>query len=738
MPKRAWQDVDPTRSDPADSDYDGSVHQSRGVRGSRTARALSKRKRPRQSYGDNGSEDISDSALDEEHSVDSGNNSIHEAEINEATGRPVRRAAKKHVYHEDDSDEGSIDFTNRIDSGGDKASPSKFRRGKETAQSQSQSLLVTLQLPKEGLSSPKRHRSLRGEVNFPHPPEPSRPMSATTRRSSRIAHDDKEPIIALTNSGHHAEVIRPGTRSPEAPLTKPARPTQGRKRPPSAIMEVESEISQQLKEEIAPHNSETEIDLEIAASREDLVVGDSMGDKTMHDTEPYGNSEETEGPGELAVDANDAAVVPESSPEAEDGIIKRTRRVTRQAGFGRNKVTANTPNFNMSTRPRRSGRAAQRDRGREGRKRALDDTSDFEPDAAKGTEEEISSSSASEGSPRKTSQHAEDSSAGNQRSRRNARNASIRRSVVSNEPESDEAGELAEELQELRSSRPRRRIPREDVVDDRPRTRVRKPVDYRILRPETNMILEDDGPPTATVPQRRRGGAAGGWQRSLHPTYGPFGGGGGPNPVFSGPGGIAATGGVDSDSSDDDLAPRNRTVGLGGLSDAANNPTLPGYGQGIPSQTHAADPLQTNFGRVKDKQALADADPLGVDPNVNFDGVGGLQGHIDQLKEMITLPLLYPEIFQRFHITPPRGVLFHGPPGTGKTLLARALANSVSSEGRQVTFYMRKGADALSKWVGEAEKQLRMLFEEARKTQPSIIFFDEIDGRNLLSRLADQ
>ena len=92
------------------------------------------------------------------------------------------------------------------------------------------------------------------------------------------------------------------------------------------------------------------------------------------------------------------------------------------------------------------------------------------------------------------------------------------------------------------------------------------------------------------------------------------------------------------------------------------------------------------------------------------------------------MPLLYPEIFMRFKITPPRGVLFHGPPGTGKTLLARALATSVSSEGRKVTFYMRKGADALSKWVGEAERQLRLLFEEARKTQPSIIFFDEIDG----------
>ena len=95
---------------------------------------------------------------------------------------------------------------------------------------------------------------------------------------------------------------------------------------------------------------------------------------------------------------------------------------------------------------------------------------------------------------------------------------------------------------------------------------------------------------------------------------------------------------------------------------------------------------------------------------------------------MTLLPLLYPEVFQRFNLVPPRGVLFHGPPGTGKTLLARALAASCRSNGKGISFFMRKGADVLSKWVGEAERQLRLLFEEARNQQPSIIFFDEIDG----------
>jgi ATPase family AAA domain-containing protein 2 len=150
-----------------------------------------------------------------------------------------------------------------------------------------------------------------------------------------------------------------------------------------------------------------------------------------------------------------------------------------------------------------------------------------------------------------------------------------------------------------------------------------------------------------------------------------------------------------------------------------------------------------------------------VNQNVTFEEVGGLDDRelivcvpdapakpsqdINALKEMTLLPLLYPEVFQRFHLTPPRGVLFHGPPGTGKTLLARALAASCRSNGKGIcrswfrlverssntsslAFFMRKGADCLSKWVGEAERQLRLLFEEARNCQPSIIFFDEIDG----------
>ncbi|KAI6027083.1 AAA-domain-containing protein [Pisolithus marmoratus] len=156
----------------------------------------------------------------------------------------------------------------------------------------------------------------------------------------------------------------------------------------------------------------------------------------------------------------------------------------------------------------------------------------------------------------------------------------------------------------------------------------------------------------------------------------------------------------------------------------------------LPSDFAAATAgTPSNLGKIGES-ALADADPLGVNQNVTFDEVGGLDDHIHALKEMTLLPLLYPEVFQRFGLTPPRGVLFHGPPGTGKTLLARALAASTRSNGKGISFFMRKGADCLSKWVGEAERQLRLLFEEARTYQihASIVstllaLMDGMDGR---------
>lgn len=111
-----------------------------------------------------------------------------------------------------------------------------------------------------------------------------------------------------------------------------------------------------------------------------------------------------------------------------------------------------------------------------------------------------------------------------------------------------------------------------------------------------------------------------------------------------------------------------------------------------------------------------------------WESVAGLQDVIRCMKEVVIIPLLYPEFFYNMGITPPRGVLLHGYPGTGKTLVVRSLIGSCARGDKRIAYFARKGADCLGKYVGDAERQLRLLFQVAEKCQPSIIFFDEIDG----------
>jgi transitional endoplasmic reticulum ATPase len=110
-------------------------------------------------------------------------------------------------------------------------------------------------------------------------------------------------------------------------------------------------------------------------------------------------------------------------------------------------------------------------------------------------------------------------------------------------------------------------------------------------------------------------------------------------------------------------------------------------------------------------------------PAVTYEDIGGLDDELEQVREMIELPMRHPELFGTLGIEPPKGVLLHGPPGTGKTLIAKAVANEIDAH-----FQTISGPEIMSKYYGESEEQLREVFEEAEENAPAIIFIDELDS----------
>jgi transitional endoplasmic reticulum ATPase len=108
---------------------------------------------------------------------------------------------------------------------------------------------------------------------------------------------------------------------------------------------------------------------------------------------------------------------------------------------------------------------------------------------------------------------------------------------------------------------------------------------------------------------------------------------------------------------------------------------------------------------------------------ISYEDIGGLKGQVDKIREMIELPLKYPELFERIGIDPPRGVLLHGPPGTGKTLIAKAVAQETDAN-----LFFISGPEIVGKYYGESEARLREIFAEAQRNAPAIIFIDEIDA----------
>jgi ATPase family AAA domain-containing protein 2 len=749
--KRKFEDFDPNASDPDDDDYDAKAERAAKPKQSKSQPKKRSKRSRRSGYDSDGSEDPSEDDLSEEdyEDVDDPPEEEEDVEINERTGRPKRKTTKKTTTYEESD-------TNDDDLVIEGSEPEEKPRKRLTVK-----LKVNTPAPTPGPGRTSRAgsatRSRRGLSN--------EPQSAGTRRSSRLHHDEHDPVVALTGSGKHVEIIRPATKSPE---TKPGRPTRGSKgiKAPSTIVEAEDEAS------IAPEKSEqgdntaqpeeststrphTDRKNQSGQTRDpDILERDGIPVLEKTDTQ---NATQGDSDIQMLEDTPVAGLAPETDADInadgddddddEEPISKGGRtgsaRVSKEAPIMCAKAVLASEDWAVVSDKLflQTSRAARNQRpSREPKKQRKGgggrDDSDFEVPDEEGDEDMSSNSEVTDASPRKGSRGNDEEdyeSSNTRRSGRLAKGPSKRSDSVLHEGD-----EIAEELEELKAGDRPRRVPRtqEIIYDSRPHLRRRKrDVDYRIVKPDVNLFPDfAEEAPSASPSRRSRATGGGAWQRNLFSTYGPFGGAGGPPPVF-GNRAFGATGGVDSDSSDDEKM--QRPGGLGGTVGMTPTSAAP-PGLLAAGQSHNMDPLQgpsgtpANLGKIKNRQALADADPLGVDQNVSFDKVGGLEDHINQLKEMVSLPLLYPEIFQRFKVTPPRGVLFHGPPGTGKTLLARALAASCSSEGRKITFYMRKGADALSKWVGEAERQLRLLFEEARNNQPSIIFFDEIDGMKSL------
>ena len=110
-------------------------------------------------------------------------------------------------------------------------------------------------------------------------------------------------------------------------------------------------------------------------------------------------------------------------------------------------------------------------------------------------------------------------------------------------------------------------------------------------------------------------------------------------------------------------------------------------------------------------------------PDIAWQHIGGLDQQIQEVREVIELPLKNPELFEKVGICPPKGILFHGPPGTGKTLLAKAVASSTNS-----TFIEVVGSELVQKYIGEGAKLISEIFQLAREKAPSIIFIDELDA----------
>ncbi len=151
--------------------------------------------------------------------------------------------------------------------------------------------------------------------------------------------------------------------------------------------------------------------------------------------------------------------------------------------------------------------------------------------------------------------------------------------------------------------------------------------------------------------------------------------------------------------------------------------------------------LDAKSGYVYEKVPKSEVEELVLEevPDIDYTSIGGLSSQIEQIRDAVELPYLYPELFKDYQLKPPKGVLLYGPPGCGKTLIAKAVANSLAKKVAEKTgqsgrsFFLNiKGPELLNKYVGETERHIRLVFQRAREKAsegtPVIVFFDEMDS----------